>query len=216
LVYDEVKQPFLYLHGYEPDFKWEAFAEAVTELIEIFGVVDFTWVHAIPFPLPHTRAVGITVSGNRQDLIDSVSEWKPQTQVPGNVLHLLEFRLSATGLPTVGYVLLVPHYLSDSAYPQSAVAAFEQISSATALVFPTDSLRDEGTVFLQRLTEQLVSNDELARVVAALEQGYLNDKTGPISSPISKPETKLPTADEIASELEGYLASRAKNEGNES
>jgi hypothetical protein len=216
LVYDEVKQPFLYLHGYEPDFKWEAFAEAVTELIEIFGVVDFTWVHAIPFPLPHTRAVGITVSGNRQDLIDSVSEWKPQTQVPGNVLHLLEFRLSATGLPTVGYVLLVPHYLSDSAYPQSAVAAFEQISSATGLVFPTDSLRDEGTVFLQRLTEQLASNDELARVVAALEQGYLNDKTGPISSPISKPETKLPTADEIASELEGYLASRAKNEGNES
>jgi hypothetical protein len=113
-------------------------------------------------------------------------------------------------------VLLVPHYLSDSAYPQSAVAAFEQISSATGLVFPTDSLRDEGTVFLQRLTEQLASNDELARVVAALEQGYLNDKTGPISSPISKPETKLPTADEIASELEGYLASRAKNEGNES
>ncbi|MEY3888973.1 MAG: hypothetical protein RI931_95 [Actinomycetota bacterium] len=216
LVYDEVKQPFLYLHGYEPDFKWEAFVEAVGDLIEIFDVADFTWVHAIPFPLPHTRAVGITVSGNRQDLIDSVSEWKPQTQVPGNVLHLLEFRLSATGLPTVGYVLLVPHYLSDSSFPPAAVAGFEQISSATGLIFPTDGLRDEGTVFLGRLKEQLVQNEELARVVSALEQGYLNEKTGPISAPISKPATKMPTADEIASELEGYLASRAKNEGNES
>lgn len=215
LVYDEVKQPFLYLHGYEPDFKWEAFAEAVLELIDVLGVSDFTWVHAIPFPLPHTRAVGVTVSGNRQDLIDSVSEWKPQTQVPGNVLHLLEFRLSATGLPTVGYVLLVPHYLSDNEFPPAAVAAFEQISSATGLVFPTDGLRDEGSVFIKRLTEQLSQNEELARVVSALEQGYLNDKTGPISAPISKPTTRLPTADEIASELESYLASRAKNEGNE-
>jgi hypothetical protein len=95
------------------------------------------------------------------------------------------------------------------------VAAFEQISSATGLMFPTDGLRDEGDVFLKRLTEQLAQNEELARVVNALEQGYLNDKTGPISAPISKPETKLPTADEIASELESYLASRAKNESNE-
>ncbi|MEY3908342.1 MAG: hypothetical protein RLZZ90_249 [Actinomycetota bacterium] len=123
---------------------------------------------------------------------------------------------SGSGLPTVGYVLLVPHYLSDSSFPPAAVAGFEQISSATGLIFPTDGLRDEGTVFLGRLKEQLVQNEELARVVSALEQGYLNDKTGPISAPISKPATKMPTADEIASELEGYLASRAKNEGNES
>lgn len=216
LVYDEVRQPFLYLHGYEPDFKWEAFVDAIGDLVDVFEVADFTWVHAIPFPIPHTRAVGVTVSGNRQDLIDAVSEWKPQTQVPGNVLHLIEFRLSATELPTVGYVMLVPHYLSDSEFPLSAVAAFEQISSATGLIFPTDALRDEGGVFLKRLGEQLAQNEELSRVVSSLEQGYLNEKTGPIRAPITKPETKLPTADEIASELEGYLASRRKNEGNES
>ena len=216
LVYDEVRQPFLYLHGYEPDFKWEAFVAAIGELVEIFEIADFTWVHAIPFPIPHTRAVGVTVSGNRQNLIDAVSEWKPQTQVPGNVLHLIEFRLAATDLPTIGYVMLVPHYLSDSEFPLSAVAAFEQISSATGLIFPTDGLRDEGAVFLKRLGEQLSQNEELARVVSSLEQGYLNEKTGPIRAPIAKPETKLPTADEIASELEGYLASRRKNEGNES
>ena len=89
LVYDEANQPFLYLHGYEPDFKWEAFSEAVMELVEELEVEDFTWVHSIPFPIPHTRAVGVTVSGNRLDIIDSVSEWKPQTQVQGNVLNLL-------------------------------------------------------------------------------------------------------------------------------
>ena len=63
LVHDEVNQPFLYLHGYEPDFRWEEFAEAVLDLAEGLEVADFTWVHSIPFPIPHTRAVGVTVSG---------------------------------------------------------------------------------------------------------------------------------------------------------
>jgi hypothetical protein len=59
LVHDEANQPFLYLHGYEPDFKWEAFAEAVVDLVNGLEVQDFTWVHSIPFPIPHTRAVGV-------------------------------------------------------------------------------------------------------------------------------------------------------------
>jgi predicted ATP-grasp superfamily ATP-dependent carboligase len=211
LAYDEANQPFLYLHGYEPDFKWEAFSDAVMELVEELEVEDFTWVHSIPFPIPHTRAVGVTVSGNRLDIIDSVSEWKPQTQVPGNVLHLLEYRLGQVGLPTVGYVFLVPHYLSESEYPQAAVAAFEQISASTGLVFPTDALREEGTEFLKKLTEQIEKNEELAKMVANLEKGYANEKTGPIRAPISKPVTKMPTAEEIAAELEGYLATRRRN-----
>lgn len=211
LVHDEANQPFLYLHGYEPDFKWDAFAEAILELIEMLEIEDFTWVHSIPFPIPHNRPVGVTVSGNRLDLIDSISEWKPQTQVPGNVLHLLEYNLGRVGLPTVGYVLLVPHYLSDSEYPQAAVAAFEQISASTGLVFPTDALREDGTAFLVKLEEQIKKNDELAKMVANLEQGYANEKNGPSRAPISKPLTKIPTAEEIAAELEGYLATRRRN-----
>jgi len=69
LVRDESGIPFLFLHGYEPDFRWEAFADAIEEIIETFAVTDFTWVHSIPFPVPHTRPVGITVSGNRKELI---------------------------------------------------------------------------------------------------------------------------------------------------
>jgi hypothetical protein len=215
LVWDEARQPFLYLHGYEPDFRWEAFSEAMAFITDFYAISDFTWVHAIPFPIPHSRSVGVTVSGNRKDLIEQASEWRPQTQVPGNVLHLLEYRLGAAGVPTAGYVLLVPHYLSESEYPQAAVAAFEQVSSATGLVFPTDDLRDEGVLFLNKLTTQVAENEELARMIGNLEQGYLNDKAGPNLAPISKPSSKLPNADEIAAELEDYLASRRKNSADE-
>lgn len=216
LVWDEARQPFLYLHGYEPDLRWEAFAEAMAFLIDFYAVSDFTWVHAIPFPIPHTRSVGVTVSGNRKDLIEQTSEWRPQTQVPGNVLHLLEFRFAADEIPTAGYVLLVPHYLAESEYPQAAVTAFEQVTMATGLVFPTDDLRDDNARFLAKLNSQVQENEELSTMISNLEQGYLNDKSGPNQAPIRKPDSRVPNADEIAAELEDYLASRRKNAAEDS
>lgn len=211
LVHDEANQPFLYLHGYEPDFKWETFAEAVLDLVQGLEVEDFTWVHSIPFPIPHTRAVGVTVSGNRMDIIDAVSEWKPQTQVPGNVLHLLEYRLAENDLPTIGYVMLVPHYLSESEYPQAALMAFEHITAATGLVFPTDAIREDVVEFNKKLATQIEKNEELQKLVANLEQGYSSENHGPNRAPIASPKTKMPTAEEIAAELEGYLATRRRN-----
>ncbi len=211
LAEDETGQQFLWLTGYEPDMKWESFTRSLVQIVEILGISSVTWVHSIPFPVPHTKSIGVTVSGNRKDLIDLYSEWKPQTQVPGNVLHLLEYRLSAENVPVVGFVLLVPHYLADSEYPQAAVSALEHLASATGLVFPTDSLRDEGDAFVSRLNEQLTTNEDLRKLITTLEAGF--DKAGPSSAPIKKPEQKLPTADEIASELESYLANREKNQG---
>lgn len=212
LVEDEVGQPFLFLSGYEPDFKWEAFAGAVAELLNLFAVSSVTWVHSIPFPTPHTKPVGVTVSGNRQEIIDAVSEWKPSTSVPGNVLHLLEFELSKRDYPIVGFVLLVPHYLSDSEYPEVAIAGFQQVSYATGLVFKTDPLRDEAIRFKKQLDKQVAENQDLARIVQSLEQGYQANNNAPGRVPMSKPEAKVPSAEEIAAELEDYLAAHQKNE----
>lgn len=211
LVWDEAKQPFLFLHGYEPDFKWDAFSEALWLLIDDLQVADFTWVHSIPFPIPHTREIGVTVSGNRQDIIDEVSEWKPQTQVPGNVLHLIEYKLQQRDISTIGYVLLVPHYLSDSDYPAAGVAALEHLMSATGLVFGTDELREANREFLTKLNNQVAESEDLQRMVANLEQGYAQTNVGPSKSPLHRKQKLVPDADSLAAELEDFLAARQRN-----
>jgi hypothetical protein len=211
LVKDEVGNQFLFLNGYEPDFKWEAFASSIETLFALFGIIDLTWLHAIPFPIPHTRSVGVTVSGNQADVIAKFSEWKPRTQVPGNIMHLLEYRLSEAGMATTGFVLLVPHYLSDSEYPQAAVTGLELISGHLGLVFPTDDLRDEGTEFVRRLTKQMAENTELAGLVANLETSFKSDRANTGMGSVKSPERQIPDADQIAAELEGYLASHQKN-----
>lgn len=209
LAKDELGQPFLLLTGYEPDFQWERFTAAVLDIVERYGVVDTTWVHAIPMPVPHTRPLSVTVSGNRQDLVEAMSVWKPQTQVPATALHLVEYRLQAIDHPVVGFVLLVPHYLSDTEYPAAAIGALESISAATGLIFPTDELREQGRDFVGRIEEQVAENGELAKLVASLEErhdSYMEGTT--LRSPLTDVDGEVPSADEIAAELEKFLAFR--------
>ncbi|MEO6826109.1 MAG: PAC2 family protein [Microbacteriaceae bacterium] len=209
LAYDELHQPFLLLTGFEPDFRWEQFAAAVLELIERYHVATTTWVHAIPMPVPHTRGIGVTVSGNRTELIDALSVWKPRSQAPGNALHLVEFKLQQLGLPTAGFVLLIPHYLADTEYPAAAVTALESVSTATGLIFPTDRLRQDDRDFIAKIDEQVKANPELGRLVGALEErhdAYMEDS--PLKSPLTDEDGALPSADEIAAELEKFLATR--------
>ena len=209
LATDEIGQQFLLLTGYEPDFQWERFTAAVVGLIEKFQVKSTTWVHAIPMPVPHTRPIGVTVSGNRTELIETFSVWKPHTQVLANALHLVEYRLYELEHPVTGFVLLIPHYLSDTEFPDAAFKALESVSSATGLIFATTKLRDEGRDFIEKIDKQLEENPELARLVGTLEERHDAYMAGnPVRSPLIDEDGELPTADEIAAELEIFLALR--------
>lgn len=213
LMSDEIGQQFLLFSGYEPDFQWERFTAAVLDLVQEFRVASTTWVHSIPMPVPHTRPIGVTVSGNRTELIDAMSVWKPHTQVPANALHLIEYRLQQSDHPTAGFVLLIPHYLADTEYPDAAITALESISAATGLIFPSDQLREEGRDFVGRIDSQVTSNHELGRLVGALEERYDTYMEGnAVRSPLTDEDGELPTADEIAAELEKFLATRRRGE----
>ncbi|MDG2497067.1 MAG: PAC2 family protein [Aquiluna sp.] len=211
LVSDEAQQQFLLLAGYEPDLKWEGFSRAISEIVDSYAIPSFTWVHSIPFPIPHTRQAGVTVSGNRADMIARFSEWKPQTQVPGNVTHLLEYTLSKQEVSTSGFVLLVPHYLADNEVPSAAITGLELLSAATGLVFPSDGLREEAAKFAVKVEKQISENQELAKLVQTLEQGYANGTNGIAKSPIGKPSGQPPSVDELADDLESYLSAMQKN-----
>jgi hypothetical protein len=214
LAHDEIGQQFLLLTGYEPDFQWERFTVSILELIDRLQVRSTTWVHAIPMPVPHTRPISVTLSGNRADLIESMSIWKPRTQAPANALHLVEYRLQEIGHPVVGFVLLIPHYLADTEFPIAAVTALESVSAATGLIFPTDSLRESGRDFLAKIDDQVENNPELAKLVATLEErhdSYLQDN--PLRSPLTDIDGELPSADAIAAELQNFLAMRRDDDG---
>ncbi|MBX3311967.1 MAG: PAC2 family protein [Microbacteriaceae bacterium] len=204
---DDLGHPFLLLSGYEPDFKWNRFTDQLLEIIKELDVSSVTWLYAVPIPVPHTRPISTTVSGNREDLSDAFSVWKPHTNAPGTVLHLLEVKLAEEGIPAAGFILLVSHYLADSTYPVAAAKGVEMISAATQLILSPEKFLEEEATFLEKLDKQLEHNDELRQIIVKLEDRH-DEFVANQESAKKHEETELPTADELADELEKFLASR--------
>lgn len=213
LATDALGQPFLLLAGYEPDFAWNEFARTVLDLAAELEVSGVSWVHSIAMPVPHTRPIGTTVSGNRRELTVAHSVWRPRTQVPATAGHLLEYRFAERGDRVVGFVLLVPHYLAETENPDAVITAAERLMASTGLVLMLDEVRDRRDDYHARVDEQVVGNDELQRMVHDLERRYDAYMAGRNLDDDSYDEggfneRDLPSADELAAELERYLATR--------
>lgn len=217
LATDALGQPFLLLSGYEPDFAWNAFARTVLDLAAEFESDGLNWVHSIAMPVPHTRPIGTTVSGNRRDLIVAHSVWRPRTQVPATAGHLLEFRFAERGDRAVGFVLLVPHYLAETENPDAVITAAQRLMASTGLVLMLDEVQERRVDYITRVDDQVLGNDELQQMVQNLERRYDAYMAGRNPDDDSYDEggfseRDLPSADELAAELERYLASRPSDE----
>src|SRR6478752_5716727 len=172
LATDALGQKFLLLAGYEPDFAWNEFARTVLELADEFEVSGLNWVHSIAMPVPHTRPIGTTVSGNRRELSVVHSVWRPRTQVPATAGHLLEYRFVEQGERTAGFVLLVPHYLAETENPNAVIAAAEKLMASTGLVLMLDEIQERREDYLAKIDEQVIGNEELQQMVHNLERRY--------------------------------------------
>ncbi|MGO3146946.1 MAG: PAC2 family protein [Leucobacter sp.] len=205
---DELGAPFLFLSGFEPDFRWEAFVDTLLMLVHEFEVSVTTWVQAIPMPVPHTRPVVGTVSGSRDDLLQR-SIWQPKTRLSASVVHLLEYRLHGIGEDVVGFAHLVPHYLANNEYPEVLCAELDSLMSATGLLFATDETRERAQAFRLQVDRQISENEESKEMLENLERRFdLYMEQQDERNPLLGDDGTMPTADQLASELERFLAER--------
>jgi hypothetical protein len=205
-VVDSTGKPFLLLHGDEPDFRWEAFAQAVHQLCLAFGVRTVVSAHGIPMAVPHTRPVGMTRFANNQELLGGNLPMFGQVKVPASAESLLHLRLSQEGLATMGLAVHVPHYLSESAFGDAAVAAMDAYLNLTELQMPTAALVAAAGVNRAEITEQVGAAPEIGEAVAELEKRYDQFLEGQRQRHmLAEQEAELPSADEIGAEFEEFL-----------
>ncbi|MGY3566803.1 proteasome assembly chaperone family protein [Sinomonas sp. RB5] len=210
---DGLGRPYLLLAGPEPDLQWERFARAVVGLVEQLEVCQTLWVHAIPMPVPHTRPLGVTVHGNRPELVEGISRWKPVVEFPGAVGHLVEIRLIEAGHDVTGFVVHVPHYLAEAEYPAAAVTGLEHLGAAASLMLPSDRLREASREVERQVAEQVAASAEIRELVAGLEERF-DDHTAdvPRRSLLAGPADELPTAEDLGAAVEAYLAAHGEED----
>lgn len=205
---DEVGKRFLLLSGYEPDFGWDRFVAELRNVLRHLKVKDVYWFQSLPFPVPHTREIGVAVSGTRKELFQRYSSWRPQDDVPATLMSLLEYRLRHTGFECSGFILLTPHYVADIPVPLIPLRMLEVVAATVGLVIPSDGIRENLPEFHARLAQRVEANPELSKMIALLELGYDKGKLGPIRGLI-KNQSENFDADAIAEDLEEYLANLA-------
>lgn len=207
---DASETPFLLLTGPEPDLQWERFIAAVLALIEKLGVSLTVGVNSIPMAVPHTRPTEVTAHATRPDLIAGYEPWPQRIHIPAGVGTLLEYRLGQCGKDALGFAAHVPHYLSQSEYPAAAERIVQSIVASAGLNLPTDDLHAAALTTRLEIDRQVAQAEEAIALVTALEQQYdaqeHHTDTDRERQPEAKRTTPLPTADELAAELEQYLA----------
>jgi proteasome assembly chaperone (PAC2) family protein len=208
---DTAGTDFLLLAGPEPDVQWERFTAAVKQVMERFGVRLLINLSAIPMAVPHTRPIGVTVHGTRPELTEGHEAWFATAEVPGSAVGLMEFRLGEAGLDAMGFAVHVPHYLARAEYPQAARVLLDHVGIAAGLYLPTEPLTKAAEQAEAEIAEQVEASDEVKQVVQALERQYDAVASGRGDRASLGFGGQLPSADELAAEVERFL--RGDQEG---
>jgi hypothetical protein len=206
LMHDSAGTPFALLTGLEPDRRWEAVITAVRTLIERWGIRLSVGFQGIPMGVPHTRPLTVVSHATKSELTTERSHFG-RVQVPGNLSALLEFRLGQSGHDAMGFAAYVPHYLAQSVYPAAGLNLLESITKVTGLIIDTAALHDAVSSTNAEIARQVANSEEVERVVEALERQYdalmESEARGDLLIPRDQ---QLPSADDIAAELEQFLA----------
>lgn len=203
---DAAGEPFLLLHGVEPDIRWERFTEAVRQLCLAFGVRRVVSAHGIPMAVPHTRPVGMTRYASDPSLLGDHTPVFGSVKVPSSAESLLHLRLGEAGLTTMGVAVHVPHYLAETQFGDAAVAATDALMDLTGLVLPTTELIELAGETRARIEAELAQNDTAREVVQGLEERYDHFVEGQRRRSLLAAEAaNLPSADEIGAALEAFL-----------
>jgi hypothetical protein len=205
-VTDNAGTKFLLLSGPEPDVLWERFVAAVHQIVIELGVRMTVGLNAIPMGVPHTRPVGVLRHGSRRELLDDQLPWIDTVQVPGSAAHLIEFRLAALGIDTMGLAAQVPHYVANVDYPAAAVALLEEVARIAGLSLPLDALTDAAVEARSAIDEQVADSPELSQLVSAVEQSYDEFLAGRAQARLDG--MSLPSGDELGAQFEAFLAER--------
>lgn len=212
---DAEGQTYLLLTGPEPDVQWQRFAGAVEILVHALQVRLVIGLDAVPLAVPHTRPLGITAHSSRPELVANHHPWFDEALVPGSAGHALEFLLGERSIDTAGFAVHVPQYLAQSEYPQAALRLAEALGDFPGLRLDVTTLEQAAGLVAGKVHAEATDSPEISEMIAGLEQQYDAFMAARASSDLL-PGGKLPSADELAGELERFLADQARREHPES
>lgn len=194
---DANDQPFLYMHGPEPDFNWRPFAAAVATVVQSIGITSMFTIGAYPVPSPHTRPIRVSHASTCIRMLEGKDKTGGSMSVPVGVQMAVTEELLAGGVHTLGLYAQMPYYISTSPWPQASIDLLSNLADASSLSFDASMLEAQVPEAAATVASMLEDAPSLANIVADLEERF--DEIQRIDA------VELPSGDELEQELQQFL-----------
>ena len=209
---DRAGADICYLVGPEPDFQWRQFVADVVELSVVLGVRMAVGLGAFPAPAPHTRPIRLaaTAPPASAELVPRIGVVQGEIDVPSGVWGALELAFGDAGIPCIGLWARVPHYVAGMAFPAASAALLDGLAAVAQLSIDTIELHTAADASRRQVDELISKSDDHGSLVRQLESNVDAAEGNPLDV------GQIPTADELAAELERYLRDDRTDSGGES
>jgi hypothetical protein len=186
------KRDLLVLTGPEPDYRWRELTSELVNMARRLGVSLWISLGAIPAAVPHTRPVPVLGTSSQSGLLRGDVAPGPAgiLRVPSAAISVIDLAIAGAGIPAVGYYAQIPHYVSGP-YPAAALELVHAVGRHLGGDVPTGTLRDEADELRGRLNVAAAADDQTRQYVERLESMV--------------DESRLPSGDELISEIERFL-----------
>jgi proteasome assembly chaperone (PAC2) family protein len=192
------------LSGPEPNFRWRSFCDAVAETARDLGAEMVVTMGALLADVPHSRPV--SVSANSQDpvLVENLKLSASRYEGPTGITGVLHRVCAEAGLPSVSFWASVPHYLPAVPSAPAALALLQNLSVLLRIDVDTSELEATANSYQEQVSVAVAQDSDLSSYVQMLEERF--------DSQVEGGERNLPTGDDLAQELEGFLRERNDEE----
>jgi hypothetical protein len=192
------------LSGPEPNFRWRSFCDAVAETAKDLGAEMVVTMGALLADVPHSRPVSVAANSQDPALVENLNLSASRYEGPTGITGVLHRVCAEAGLPSVSFWASVPHYLPAVPSAPAALALLQSLSVLLRIDVDTADLEQTSSSYQEQVSVAVSQDSDLSSYVQMLEERF--------DSQVEGGERNLPTGDDLAQELEGFLRERNDEE----
>jgi hypothetical protein len=158
------------VRGLEPNMRWRAFCEELTEFAEELGVGQVVCLAALLADVPHTRPIDVNGSASDDDLATALDLRRSRYEGPTGVVSVFHQALAETGRKVVTYWASVPHYVAQPPCPKATLTLLHRVEDTLDIAVPLGDLPEAAQAWENGVDELAREDGEIAEYIASLEQ----------------------------------------------
>jgi predicted ATP-grasp superfamily ATP-dependent carboligase len=175
--------------GPEPSLRWPSITREIIGVAQRLGVERAFALGAMPAVVSHRRPTPVLATASSHSLATDAGALRTDYQGPTGLQTVVQVALGDAGIPSVGLWAQVPHYVSGNPSPPATRALLSRLRELSGVESDLDALDNLCESYAEKVEEGLVDRPDVAELVEAIESEH----------------PPLPTADELASEIERFL-----------